>query len=85
LSHGVGRIAAYLKHLVESPGPSEYVVNTGFLLPLVTERETSSIPLPKARAGMELGTHSWEGYDDAIFPLNQRLLDGHRLVHVGPC
>lgn len=26
-------------------------------------------------------TYSWEGYDDAVFPLNQGLLDCHRLVH----
>lgn len=25
--------------------------------------------------------YSWEGYDDAVFPLNQGLLDCHRLVH----
>lgn len=25
--------------------------------------------------------YSWEGYDDTVFPLNQGLLDCHRLVH----
>lgn len=24
---------------------------------------------------------SWEGYDGAVFPLSQRLLNRHRLVH----
>lgn len=26
-------------------------------------------------------TYSWEGYDDTVFPVNQGLLDCHRLVH----
>lgn len=28
-----------------------------------------------------MATYSWEGYDDTVFPLNQGLLDCHRLVH----
>lgn len=45
---------------------------------------TLSIPLSKARQPLGLGAQRWEGYDDAIFPLSQGLLDGHGLVHAGP-